>query len=60
LHSFESTLGLGDLVFCPELDEELGIVIKVNEAVSIPPLVTVFWSDGHVSTQSLDDVSLVF
>ena len=51
---------LGDVVLCDSDDQELGIIIRIDDTVEIPPLVTVFWSRGHFSKQHMDDLIRAF
>ena len=61
MHNFGSLLRLGDVVTCDDTGKfEIGIIIRVDKTVSIPPLITVYWSGGYFSTGSVDDVSLAF
>ena len=53
---------VGDLVVDeaadPE-DSEVGIVILINNEVEIPPVVSVFWASGLISTSSSDDLRII-
>jgi len=55
---------VGDLVKMNEVPREneehdIGIVIKVNRNVEIPPLIEVMWAEGMISRTYQDELEVI-